>query len=127
MITLIQKKYFQSIYTSNKWGVSLHLTGIGGEHVISKIMHNVPFTFGDQTFQRTVFVAPIKELCLIGVDLLKAPGCVLVLTSDILKIAGNDSPIKVAASPKVQVSRVSIAKRTVIPTSTVGYIRGKDL
>ena len=33
-------------------------------------------------------------------------------------------PIKVAASPEMQVLRVIVAKRTVIPSNTVGYIRG---
>ena len=124
MITLIQEKYFRSIYTPNEWGVSVRLTGIGGEHVMGKMVHNVPFTFGDQTFLHTVCVAPIKELCLLGLDFLKATGCVLDLANDILEIAGDVFPIKVAASPELQVSRVSVAKRTVIPPNTVGYIRG---
>ena len=51
---------------------------------MSKMVHNVPFTFGDQTFLHTVFVAPIKELCLLGLDFLKTTGCVLDLTNDIL-------------------------------------------
>ena len=124
MITLIQEKYFRSIYTPNEWGVSVRLTGIGGEHDMGKMVHNVPFTFGDQTFLHTVCVAQIKELCLLGLDFLKATGCVLDLANDILEIAGDIFPIKVAASPKLQVSRVSVAKRTVIPPNTVGYIRG---
>ena len=124
MITLIQEKYFRSIYTPNEWGVSVRLTDIGGEHVMGKMVHNVPFTFGDQTFLHTVCVAPIKELCLWGLDFLKATGCVLDLANDILEIAGDVFPIKVAASPELQVSRVSVAKRTVIPPNTVGYIRG---
>ena len=33
-------------------------------------------------------------------------------------------PIKVAALPELQVSRVREAKRRVIPSNTVGYIRG---
>ena len=48
----------------------------------------------------------------------------LDLASDILETAGNVFPIKVAASPELQVSRVSVAKRTVIPPNTVGFIRG---
>ena len=92
------RNIFWSIYTQNKWGVSVHLTGIGGDHVIGKMVHNVPFAFGDQTLLQTVCVAPIKELCLLGLDFLKATDCVLALASDILEIAGNVFTIKVAAS-----------------------------
>ena len=62
MIALIQEKYFRSIYTPNEWGVSVRLTGIGGEHVMGKMVHNVPFTFEDQTFLHTVCVAPMTFL-----------------------------------------------------------------
>ena len=91
---------------------------------MGKMVHNVPFTFGDQTFLHIVCVAPIKELCLLGLDFFKATGCVFDLANDILEIAGNVFPIKVAASPGSQDSRVGVAQRTVIPPNTVNYIRG---
>ena len=59
------------------------------ERGIGKMVHNVPFTFGDPTYLHTVYVAQIKELCLLGLVFLKATGCVLDLASDILEIAGN--------------------------------------
>ena len=58
MIILIQEEYFRSIGT----GVSVR-----GEHVMGKMIHNVLFTFGDQTlhpyllFLHTVCDAPIKN------------------------------------------------------------------
>ena len=61
MIILIQEEYFRSIGTPSEWGVSVR-----GEHAMGKMIHNVLFTFGDQTlhpyllFLHTVCVAPIK-------------------------------------------------------------------
>ena len=121
MIILIQEEYFRSIGAPSEWGVSFR-----GEHVMGKMIHNVLFTFGDQTlhpyllFLHTVCVAPIKK-CLCGLDFLKAIGCVLDLASYILEIAGNVFHIKVAASPELSVVRVNVAKRTVIPPNTVEY------
>ena len=100
MTTLIQEEYFLSICKSNEWGVSVRLTDIAEERVMCKMVHNVPLTFGDQTFLQSVCVAPINELCLLGLDFLKATGCVLDLASDILKITGSVFLIKVAASPE---------------------------
>ena len=75
------------------------------------MVHNVPFKFGDQTFLYKVCVAPIKELCLLGLDFLKETSFVFDLSSDILKISGNVFTIKVAVLPELQVSRVSVAKK----------------
>ena len=84
------------------------------------MVHNVPFKFGDQTFLYKVCVAQIKELCLFGLTFLKETSCVFDLASDILKISGNVFTIKVAVLSKLQVSRVSVAKKkTVKPPSEV--------
>ena len=55
---------------------------------MGKLVHNVHFAFGDQTLLQMSFVAQ-KKLWLLGLDFLKATGCVLDLASDILEIAGN--------------------------------------
>ena len=52
---------------------------------MGKMVHNVPLlTFGGQNFLYLVCVAPINELCLLGLDFLKTMGCVLDLANDIL-------------------------------------------
>ena len=51
--------------------------------LMCKMVQNVPFTFGDQTFLHIDCVAPIKDLCLLGLDFLKVTGCVLDIANDI--------------------------------------------
>ena len=75
-----------------------------------------------QTFLHTVCVAPIKDKCLLGLDFLTATGCKLDLVKNCLKVSGERVPVKLEKSPVLQISRVNVSKRMVIPPHTVGYM-----
>ncbi|MCG8112848.1 MAG: hypothetical protein N0E59_18995, partial [Candidatus Thiodiazotropha taylori] len=125
MVTLIQEEYFRSICSFKDLGPVCVLTGIGVDPVRGQLVHNVPITVGSQTFLHTVCVAPIKDLCLLGLDFLKATGCELDLGQDVLRICGDAVPVSVTTSPVLQISKVNVAKRTVIQPNTVGYVQAK--
>ena len=68
------------------------------------LVPNVPITVGSQTFLHTVCVAPIKDICLLGLDFLKATGSQLGLGQDVLRICGDAVPLKISAAPGLQIS-----------------------
>lgn len=98
MVTLIQDKHFHSIYNSHEYGPICVLTGIGTDPVYGQIVYNVPITVGTQTYLHTVCVAPIQDLCLLGLDFLKASSSKINLADDMLEIDGNAIPINVLQS-----------------------------
>ena len=71
----------------------------------------------------TLYVAPIKDICLLGLDCLNATGSQLDLGQDVLRICGDAVSLKISAAPGLQISRVTVAKHTVIQPNTVGYVR----
>ena len=86
-------------------------------------MHNFPITVGSQTFLHTVCIAPIKDSCLLGLDFLTATGCKLDLAGNHLYIDGERVPVHIKKSPVLQISKVTVTKRTVIPPNTDGYLK----
>ena len=67
--------------------------------------------------------APIKDICLLGLDFLKATGSQLDLGQDVLRICGDAVPLKISTAPGLQISKVTVAKHTVVQPNTVGYVR----
>ena len=123
MVTLVQEGYFRKICSpQNIWQVCV-LTGIGADPVQGYLVPNVPITVGSQTSLHTVCVAPVKDICLLGLDSLKDTGSQLVLGQDVLRICGDDVPLKISAAPGLQISRATVAKHTVVQPNTVGYVR----
>ncbi|MEW8187006.1 MAG: reverse transcriptase domain-containing protein, partial [Candidatus Thiodiazotropha endolucinida] len=125
MVTLVQEEHFRSVFTPQDFGPVCVLTGIGTDPVHGQLVHNVPITVGTQTFLHTVCVAPISDQCLLGLDFLKVTGSVLDLANDVLEIDGNVIPVNVTLSSVLQISKVTVAKRTVVQPNTIGYIKAK--
>ena len=119
MVPFVKEDYFLSISFKGELGPSCILTGISDEPVTGQIIHNVPITVGGQTFLLSVCVAPINDLCLLGLDFLKATGSIIDLGNDILDIGGDRVPIKTVKSPVLQVSNIVVARRTVIQPQTM--------
>ena len=69
MVTLIQDNYFRSICAPHYEGQICVLTGIGADPEQGYLVPNVPITVGSQIFLHTVCVAPIKDICLLGLDI----------------------------------------------------------
>ena len=91
-----------------------------GRHV-----HNVPITVGTHTFLHTVCAAPIKDICLLGLDFVIATGIILNLSQHTLTVDDEVIPISVSKYPGLQVSNVSVVKRTVVQPHSVGFVPSK--
>ena len=123
MVTLIQDSYFRNICAPHYEGQICVLTGIGADPVQGYLVPNVPITVGSQTFLHTVCVAPIKDICLLGLDFLKATGSQLDLGHDVLRICGDAVPLTISTAPGLQISKVTVSKHTVIQPNSVGYVK----
>ncbi|MCG8044069.1 MAG: hypothetical protein JAY66_00010, partial [Candidatus Thiodiazotropha taylori] len=125
MVTLVRDDFLQSVFEPENLGPVCILSGIGADPVHGRLVHNVPITVGMQTFLHTVCAAPIKDVCLLGLDFLIATGTVLDLNRHILTVKDDVVPVKVIMNPGLQVSNVATVRRTVLQPHSVGYITGK--
>ena len=124
MITLVKDSYFREICNFDFESKCI-LKGIGTDPVTGNLVPNVPLTIGGTTILHTVCVAPIAEECILGLDILKPLGCVIDLCNDRIIINDEVIPATIDHELATQVSRVVIAKRTVLPPNSAGYINVK--
>ena len=125
MVTLIKEDFLKSVFHPTDLGPVCILSGIGADPVHGRLVHNVPITVGTQTFLHTVCAAPIKDTCLLGLDFMIATGTILNLSQHTMTVDDETIPIKVNKHPGLQVSNVSIVRRTVIQPHSVGFIEAK--
>ncbi len=78
-MTVINEKFYNSIEGHSETGSKCILRGIGSQKMDGQLIPNVAITLGSYTILATVCVAPIEELCLIGLDVLKPLGAVIDL------------------------------------------------
>ena len=88
-------------------------------------MHNVPITVGTQTFLHTVCAAHSKDICLLGLVFMIATGTILNLSQHTPTVDDEVIPISVNKHQGLQVSNVSIVKRTVVQPHSVGFVTSK--
>ena len=125
MVTLIRNDFLQSHFNPVELVPVCVLSGIGTNPVHGRLVHNVLITVGSQTFLHTVCAAPIKDVCLLGLDFMIATGTILNLSQNTLTVNNEVVPIRVKKHHGMQVSNVSIVRRTVVQPRSVGYIKGK--
>ena len=122
MVTLVREDYFKTISFQGELGPTCILTGISEDPLSGQIIHNVPITIGTQTFLHSVCVAPINDLCLLGLDFLKVTESIIDLSNDMLDIEGEKVPIKTVNSQVLQVSKIVVVRRTVVQPQTISYV-----
>ena len=122
MVTLIREDFFKSAFHPLDFGPVCVLSGIGTDPVHGRLVHNVPISVGTQTFLHTVCVAPIKDICLLGLDFMIATGCILNLSERTLTVDDETIPVTVNKHPGMQISNVSIVRRTVLRPHSVGFV-----
>ena len=122
MITLIREHFLKSVFQPADFGPVCVLSGIGTDPVHGRFVHDVPISVGTQIFLHTVCVAPIKDTCLLGLDFMIATGCILNLSQHALTVDDETIPINVDKHPRLQVSNVSIVRRTVVQPHSVGFV-----
>ena len=95
MATLVREDYFKTISFQGELGPACILTEISEDPLTGRIIHNVPITIGTQTVLHSACVAPINDLCLLGLDFLKVTGRLIDLSkNDILDKEGEIVPIQ---------------------------------
>ena len=125
MVTLIRDDFLPSHFNPVELGPVCVLSGIGTNSVHGRLVHNVPITVGSHTFLHTICAAPIKDVCLLGLDFMIATGTILNLSQNTLTVNNEVVPIRVKKHHGMQVSNVSVVSRTVVQPRSVGYIKGK--
>ena len=124
MITLVNDTFFNEICDLRPES-NCTLKGIGDDPVLGQLVPNVPITLGSTTVLHTVCLAPITETFILGMDLLKPLGSIIDLCNDAILINDEVIPAIIDEGLATQVSRVVIAKRTVVPPNSIGYIKVK--
>ncbi|MCG8109820.1 MAG: RNase H-like domain-containing protein, partial [Candidatus Thiodiazotropha taylori] len=125
MVTLVRDDFLKSVYNPKELGPVCVLKGIGADPVHGRMVYNVPITIGTQTFLHTVCAAPVKDICLLGLDFMVATGCVIDLGNELLKVGQELVPISVAMAEEQQFSKVTVIRRTVIQPNSVGFVKAQ--
>ena len=90
-----------------------------------RLVHNVPITICTETFLHTVCAATIKDICLLGLDFIIVTDTILNLSQHTLTVDDEVKSVSVNKHPGLQVSNVSIVKRTVVQPHSVGFVPSK--
>ena len=123
MVTLVKEELFTSTCGHLRYGPTCVLSGIGEDKVHGHFVDNVPITIGTITY--TVCVAPISDDFILGLDFLKSTGSVINLANNTVMLGNEVIPASIDVDTGLQVSRVLVKHRTVVPSNTVGFIKVK--
>lgn len=99
-----------------------------GSWMYAKLAKDVTITVGSRDFSWPVFIAPINDDLILGLDFLKTNGCQVDLGSDEVTVQGvtvQASLRKDAQGDMFHVSRVTLGKRVVVPPNSVRVATGK--
>ena len=120
------------LYASLKLSLPLELVKLRGltPGMITEahLARNIPFTLGSQTFKIDMYVAPIREDLLLGMDFLHEHQVDILLSRNLIMIHGEEvmAVYKQYTNTKpITVGRITAVTRTVIPPHTVRYVKGK--
>ena len=102
------------------------LRGFGGHLVLGWKVPQIRFKLGSTFYCWEVIAAPIKEAMIIGLDFLSYHHCQVDLYNNSLLLRGEkiDATLKRSGDANtMQVSRVVVSKRAVIPPNTLAHVR----
>ena len=126
--TLISESLFSKLshmYPKAKQGKTMSLKGLGDQPVEAQAIPGFKFRLGDKYFQWTVLVAPMTDEMILGLDFLKYHHANMDLAGNKVSIEGVDLNAflkKTATGETMKVSRVVVAKKTVIPPHTLAHV-----
>ena len=123
--TLISQNLFNKVKRAYGKGTSVVLKGLGEQPVDAKSVPDFEFKLGERTFRWTVYVAPMSDDMILGLDFLKHHHATVDLVQNRVTVEGEalDAFLKKTADGEaMRVSRVVIAKRMVVPPHTLTHV-----
>ena len=103
--------------------VFLHAAG-RGMRMKGMIVGPVALKLGDQSFSVDIYVAPIGEEMLLGLDFLRQHGVTIHIQPSHLRIGDKHIPMRYSKPPPNRVAQVSVPKRTATPPNREKRITG---
>ena len=125
-ITVISHSFAKHLRIKPRRALEVKLKGAGIEHDMKAYrLDAVRVTIGEGEYSWTVYEAPIKEDCIIGLDFLKYQKAKINLENNTVSISDSVVPAVLRQEKNelpYQVSRLLCAKRTVIPPNTAKFM-----
>ena len=117
-VTVINKNLAKKIIPCLKSNKKVALRGINVDHpIIARYCEGVDITLGKHTYKWNVFVAPIKDACILGLDFITKHHLDIKLSNNILEIGDECIPMHISTECKMDsycVKSVVLDKKTVI-------------
>ena len=132
-VTIINQGLFEGLnHTGPREPV--RLKGIAPNKIMDGyLVRDVLLSLGGQSYHWDLYVAPIDDPFLLGLDFMKHHKVDTLLSRNVLVVNGEyEIPItfkcgisSTGATETYEIGRVTVGKRVVIPPNTVQYIKGK--
>lgn len=88
-----------------------------GSRMEAQLAQSADLEVGGHVYQWNLHVAPIQDDLILGLDFLRAKGCILDLQQDIVRIADIDIPVIIkrnADGQQYQISKIVVARKIVV-------------
>ena len=122
-VTVISENLFQSMKNKPQIQESVKLKGAGqSHHMTAKFARNVLLTLGDHTYKWDIYIAPISDDFILGLDFMLQHKAVVDLEKNTFTVNHQSIPAKLKRNQdgeNFQVSRVFLTKKTVVPPNSV--------
>ena len=119
-VTIISDKVYNSLNPKPPRVKSVTLNTAGRNMKMQGIIAGpVEITLGSQAFKENIYVAPIADTMLLGIDFLRRHQVDIHINESRLVLGTEQIPMQFGAGNKSKVAKVSIPKTTVIPPNTV--------
>ena len=126
-VTVISDKFYQSMKSKPAIHESVNLKGAGESHQMSaKFARGAFLTLGDHTYKWDVYIAPISDDFILGLDFMVQHKAVVDLENNLFTLNRQSIPARLKRNKEgqsYQVSRVFLVKKTVVPPNTVVYAK----
>ena len=124
-VTVISERIASKFKHQPEYREVVNLVGaVPGSKAEAKLAKNLEFKFGSSTFYWDVYVAPIEEDAILGLDFLMYHKVKVDLANHELCINGISHGAKQRCdnTETFKVSRIAVAKRTVVPPQTTVHV-----
>ena len=125
-VSVLGLQFFNSLPNRPRFDAKIRLKGIGGGVTMS-YRAIIPLAIGNSTYEWPVYVCENENELLLGLDFMKSNGCVLDMPGDVMRMNGECFPLTLEENriPEFKVSRVTVAKRLVLPPNSKSSVKVK--